>query len=108
MRAQRVDAVCELKRAGPMGPEEGILYADIDLEDGIRGKLVHDFAGHYNRADVFQLRVSAMTPPIYNLVQSPSPVTGSLLSASGRSEGSAKAIEAGPAAPIAESFRLEE
>ena len=85
--------------AGPMGPEEGILYADIDLEEGMRGKLVHDFAGHYNRADVFQLNVSAMTPPIYNRVPGPSPTIGSLSPMSGRPEGSAKVLAVGAGAP---------
>lgn len=50
--------------AGPMGPEEGILYADIDLEVAVRAKLTHDFAGHYNRPDVFQLSVNVSTPQI--------------------------------------------
>jgi nitrilase len=45
--------------AGPMGgQEEGILYADVDFEDCIRGRLVHDVAGHYNRADVYRLLVN--------------------------------------------------
>lgn len=53
--------------AGPLGPEEGILYADLDLELGVRMKLRHDFAGHYNRADVFQLRVNAEAPRIFEV-----------------------------------------
>ena len=53
--------------AGPMGPEEGILYADIDLEEGMRGKLVHDFAGHYNRPDIFQLHVNRAAPLLYHV-----------------------------------------
>ena len=60
--------------AGPMGSEEGILYAEVDLEDTVRGKLVHDFAGHYNRADVFQLNVSTVNSSIYHPVRAPSPV----------------------------------
>lgn len=44
--------------AGPLGAGEEILYADCDLELGIRMKLRHDFAGHYNRADVFQLQLN--------------------------------------------------
>jgi nitrilase len=45
--------------AGPMdGGQEGILYADVDLEATVRGRLVHDVGGHYNRADVFQLTVN--------------------------------------------------
>jgi hypothetical protein len=51
--------------AGPLGPEESILYADLDLEAGIRMKLRHDFAGHYNRPDVFQMRVNARRPELY-------------------------------------------
>jgi aliphatic nitrilase len=56
--------------AGPMGPEEGILYADLDLEVGIKMKLRHDFAGHYNRPDVFQVRVNASRPELYGRVES--------------------------------------
>jgi aliphatic nitrilase len=44
--------------AGPLkGDEEGILYLDTDPDMVIRGRFVHDFAGHYNRPDIFQLRV---------------------------------------------------
>ena len=50
--------------AGPMGPEEGVLYADIDLELAVRAKLTHDFAGHYNRPDVFQLHINTAAPRI--------------------------------------------
>jgi nitrilase len=53
--------------AGPLGPEEGILYADLDLELGVRMKLRHDFAGHYNRPDVFQLRVNAGVPRLFEV-----------------------------------------
>ncbi|MDW7740078.1 MAG: carbon-nitrogen hydrolase family protein [Bacillota bacterium] len=51
--------------AGPMGNEEGILYADIDLELSVRHKLEHDFAGHYNRSDVFQLFINRNAPQLY-------------------------------------------
>ncbi|MCU1546761.1 MAG: Nitrilase/cyanide hydratase and apolipoprotein N-acyltransferase [Homoserinimonas sp.] len=51
--------------AGPLGSEEGILYADLNLEAGIKMKLRHDFAGHYNRPDIFQLRVNTGSPQIY-------------------------------------------
>lgn len=43
--------------AGPLGPEEAILYAEVDLEQCVYERTVHDFAGHYNRPDVFELRV---------------------------------------------------
>lgn len=44
--------------AGPLGNDEEILYGDLDLEAGVVGKLTHDFAGHYNRPDIFQLHVN--------------------------------------------------
>ena len=51
--------------AGPMpGDEEGLLVADVDLTDCVRAKLVHDYAGHYNRADVFSLTVDRSVPAI--------------------------------------------
>src|SRR6201993_4360265 len=51
--------------AGPMGAEEGILYADCNLELGVLMKLRHDFAGHYNRPDIFQLHINRTAPHIY-------------------------------------------
>jgi nitrilase len=56
--------------AGPLGAEEGILYADCDLEAGISMKLRHDFAGHYNRADIFQLHINRNAPHIYTVHES--------------------------------------
>jgi nitrilase len=57
--------------AGPMGAEEGILYAECDLEIGIQMKLRHDFAGHYNRPDIFQLHVNRAAPRIYTVHAAP-------------------------------------
>ena len=57
--------------AGPMGPEEGILYADCDLDLGIQMKLRHDFAGHYNRPDIFQLHVNRAAPQLYHVHNEP-------------------------------------
>jgi nitrilase len=37
--------------------EEGILYADMDLDACIEGKQYHDVAGGYQRLDVFDLKV---------------------------------------------------
>ena len=37
--------------------EEGIVYADIDLGECIRPKLMHDIIGGYNRFDIFNLTV---------------------------------------------------
>jgi nitrilase len=53
--------------AGPMGPEEGIIYSDCDLELAIQMKLRHDFAGHYNRPDIFQLHVNRAAPQLYHV-----------------------------------------
>lgn len=57
--------------AGPMGNEEGILYADCDLELVIRRKISRDYAGHYNRADVFQLRVNTSAPVLHARSEGP-------------------------------------
>ncbi|MEM8772612.1 MAG: carbon-nitrogen hydrolase family protein [Pseudomonadota bacterium] len=43
--------------AGPVFGEEAILYADLDPDEIIRGKMDFDVAGHYARGDVFQLAV---------------------------------------------------
>ena len=59
--------------AGPMGAEEGILYADCDLDLGIQMKLRHDFAGHYNRPDIFQLHINRAAPSIYRVHNDPLP-----------------------------------
>ncbi|GAB7352443.1 hypothetical protein MBLNU459_g2858t1 [Dothideomycetes sp. NU459] len=39
-------------------PEEGILYADLDLEDCVEGKQYHDTVGGYQRLDIFDLKVN--------------------------------------------------
>ncbi|MEO7727379.1 MAG: carbon-nitrogen hydrolase family protein [Burkholderiales bacterium] len=53
--------------AGPLGAEEGILYAECNLELGVLTKLRHDFAGHYNRPDIFQLQINRAAPHIYTV-----------------------------------------
>ncbi|WP_315766398.1 MULTISPECIES: carbon-nitrogen hydrolase family protein [unclassified Bradyrhizobium] len=42
----------------PLIDDEGIVYADIDLERCIQPKQMHDIIGHYNRFDIFNLRVN--------------------------------------------------
>jgi nitrilase len=44
--------------AGPLTEQEGILYADIDLDAVRRSRREFDVVGHYSRPDVFQLRVN--------------------------------------------------
>ena len=51
--------------AGPLGNEEAILYADLDLDIGVRMKLLRDFAGRYNRPGIFQVTVNAKAPHIF-------------------------------------------
>lgn len=41
----------------PLIDEEGIVYAEIDLGKCIQPKQMHDIVGHYNRFDIFDLRV---------------------------------------------------
>lgn len=42
---------------GALQDEEGILYAEMDLDDCIEGKQYHDVVGGYQRLDVFDLKV---------------------------------------------------
>ena len=44
--------------AGPLYGEEGILYADLDMDEIVRSKVDFDVVGHYSRPDVFQLIVN--------------------------------------------------
>jgi len=43
--------------AGPLEAKEGILYADINLDDIISAKRMFDAVGHYSRSDVFHFEV---------------------------------------------------
>ena len=52
--------------AGPMGAEEGIIYADCNLEMNVAAKLRHDFVGHSGRPDIFRLWVNESRPRLYN------------------------------------------
>lgn len=42
----------------PLIDDEGIVYAEIDLNKCIQPKQMHDILGHYNRFDIFDLRVN--------------------------------------------------
>ena len=44
--------------AGPLYDQEGILYAELDLEEVVRSKVDFDVVGHYARPDVFQLLIN--------------------------------------------------
>lgn len=43
--------------AGPLIDEEGIIYADLDIESVIKERHNFDYSGHYSRKDIFQLVV---------------------------------------------------
>lgn len=43
--------------AGPLYDEEGMLTADIDLEEIIRSKMDFDVSGHYTRNDIFRFMI---------------------------------------------------
>lgn len=45
-------------RGEPLTDSEGILYAELDLQDCVEAKQVHDIVGYYNRFDVFNLQVN--------------------------------------------------
>ncbi|WP_282124772.1 carbon-nitrogen hydrolase family protein [Algibacter mikhailovii] len=44
--------------AGPLEAKEGILYADINLQDIIKAKRMFDVVGHYSRPDVFNFNIN--------------------------------------------------
>ncbi|MGQ0525191.1 MAG: carbon-nitrogen hydrolase family protein [Betaproteobacteria bacterium] len=84
--------------AGPLGPEEGILYAECDIEAGIQMKLRHDFAGHYNRPDIFQMHVNRSAPRIYTVHTAPEELPGAAPAASIAAPAEAMAAAALPPA----------
>jgi nitrilase len=49
--------------AGPLYDTEGILFADVELDDLTRARYDFDVVGHYNRPDVFRLLVNESSPP---------------------------------------------
>lgn len=53
---------------GPLRGDEGIVYADIDMELMIDAKTLHDVTGHYNRFDVLSLRYNRKRPKSIELV----------------------------------------
>lgn len=57
----------------PLIDDEGIVYADIDLGRCIQPKQMHDIIGHYNRFDIFDLRVNARGLQPISLTDLPEP-----------------------------------
>jgi len=50
--------------AGPLFDREGILYADLDRAEVIKGKMDFDVIGHYARPDIFHLTIANQPGPI--------------------------------------------
>jgi len=61
--------------AGPMGPGEGISYADLNLNEIVTRKVIQDFAGHYNRPDLFTLTLNTTSPSLFQTRESPNHVS---------------------------------
>ena len=51
--------------AGPLDHTEQLLFADLDLSQVAHEKHTHDYAGHYNRSDIFSLSVDRTRREIY-------------------------------------------
>lgn len=52
----------------PLIDDEGIVYADIDLSLCIQPRQMHDIAGHYNRFDIFNLKVNRQAIDVVKFV----------------------------------------
>jgi nitrilase len=63
--------------AGPAGSEEVLLTADLDLDALVGKQILHDYAGHYNRADLLSMVIRPSPEPILKVPWS-TPGTGSV------------------------------
>jgi len=55
--------------AGPLRGREGMLVADLDMDEIARGKFDFDAVGHYARPDVFTLSVDQRPKPAVSFVE---------------------------------------
>jgi len=55
--------------------DEGILYAEIDLNRCVEPKQFHDVVGYYNRFDIFDLRVNRRRLNPVSFSDDPAPVS---------------------------------
>ena len=51
---------------GPDVPGETVLCADLDIEEVVAGRYMHDITGHYNRFDIFTLNINRSQHPPLN------------------------------------------
>lgn len=58
---------------GPLRQEYGILYADIDTDVSRQQSWYMDTAGHYNRPDVFDVKVDRTRRTAIELVETDEP-----------------------------------
>ena len=49
--------------AGPLYDEEGLISAEIDLDEIVKARFDFDPVGHYSRPDIFKLTVDETERP---------------------------------------------
>jgi aliphatic nitrilase len=57
----------------PLIDDEGIVYGQIDLSKCIQPRQMHDITGHYNRFDIFDLRVNRQPQQPASWIDAPAP-----------------------------------
>ena len=73
----------------PLIDDEGIVYADVDLVRCIQPRQMHDIVGHYNRFDIFDLRINRRTQQPLQYADgtaAPEPIPGESAAATGADE----------------------
>jgi aliphatic nitrilase len=71
----------------PLIDDEGIVYADVDLNRCIQPKQMHDIVGHYNRFDVFDVRINRRQLAPIAWAAEERPATEEIVRVAGSSQG---------------------